>query len=37
VASCEERQNSDVPAGRIKMTEARRGGVKEDTDEGNRI
>jgi len=37
VASCEARQNSDVQAGRIKMTEARQGGVKEDTDEGNRI
>jgi len=37
VASCEERQNSDVSADRIEMTEARRGGVKEDTDEGNRI
>jgi hypothetical protein len=29
VASCEERQNSDVSAGRIEMTETRQGGVKE--------
>ena len=37
MASCEEPQNSNVSAGRIEMTETLQGGVKEDTDEGNRI